>query len=204
MKRLIKKLKSKLKKNKGFTLAELLFSMIILMLSTTIILQCFNLGLSNVIRETRSSEAQLLCSALTSSLQNELTYARDIKVDNSSKVLKTYFSSSRRMGANSTIKLDQGKVIISNGVDADYPLVDRSNYTAKNRGGVAGNDDDSYFLKAFWDGGIKWNETNQVFEVTIWVDDATKAAITDATVAKKQALAYSHFVVKPLAGVVLE
>ena len=204
MKRLIKKLKTKLKKNKGFTLAELLFSMIILMLSTTIILQCFNLGLSNVIRETRASEAQLLCSALTSSLQNELTYARDIKVDNSSKVLKTYFSSSRRMGANSSIKLDGGKIFISNGVDADYPLVDKVNYTAKNRGGVAAADDDTYFLKAFLNGGIKWNETNQVFEITLWVDDASKATITDADTAKKQALAYSHFVVKPLAGVTLE
>ncbi len=195
MKNIAKKIKSKLSKRKGFTLAELLFSILILMLSTTIIIQCFNLGLRNVVRETRASEAQLLCSALSSSLQNELTYARDIKVSGDN--LDTYFSSSRRMGAESQIFSDvNGELKIKNGSGEEYPLVAKSNYTSKNRsGGVGGGD---YFLKAYLkNNSIQWDSTNQVFNVTIWVDDASKPALS-ADAAEKSALAYSQFSVKPL------
>ncbi len=200
MKNLVEKCKTKLSKSKGFTLVELLFSIIILMLSTTVILQCFNLGLGNVIRETRASEAQLLCSALTSSLQNELTYARDIKVTDGK--LDTYFSSSRRMGDNSQIYVDNGEIKIkikgsTNPKDV-YPLVASSNYTAQNRAGVSG---EGYFLKAYLkENAIYYDSEKNVFNVIIWVDDANKAALS-ADEAKNKALAYSQFSVKPLAPV---
>ena len=197
MKKLANKLKTKLSESKGFTLAELLFSMIILMLSTMIIIQCFNLGVGNVVRETRASEAQLLCSALTSSLQNELTYARDIEV--SGGKLTTYFSSSRRMGAGCSIDPTGGEIKITNGTDV-YPLVARSNYTAAERAAVSGSG--TYFLKAYLnDDSIQWDGTK--FNVTIWVDDASKGALTAAQ-AKTKALAYSQFSVKPLVGVATE
>lgn len=206
MRNLVKKLKTKLSKSKGFTLVELLFSIIILMLSTTVIIQCFNLGLGNVIKETRASEAQLLCSALTSSIQNELTYARDIKITDGK--LDTYFSSSRRMGDNCQIVVIDGEIKIKeNGADPEnpddakkiYPLVASANYKAKNRAGVK---QDGYFLKAYLENdSIKWNSTTNVFDVTIWVDDAAKDPIASATEAEKSALAYSHFSVKPLAPV---
>lgn len=187
-------LKRKLKKNKGFTLVELLFSMLILMLSTTVIIQCFNLGIGNVIKETRASEAQLLCSALSSSLQNELTYARNIEVKDGK--LDTYFSSSRRMGDKSSIIIVDGEIKIQSGSDI-YPLVASANYTAKDRAGVGG---DGYFLKAYLGDGIVWDSTKGVFNVTVWVDDAGKTELTPDD-AKKIALAYSEFSVKPLAGV---
>ncbi|MBE5825398.1 MAG: hypothetical protein E7307_02060 [Butyrivibrio sp.] len=211
MKNEFKKLKKKLSKRGGFTLVELLFSILILMLSTTIIIQCFNLGLGNVVKETRSSEAQLLCSALTSSLQNELTYARDITITDGK--LDTYFSSSRRMGVGSKIIFQDGDATVTNGGEIKiqsvisqggvttttvYPLVASSNYTAANRAGVSNS---GYFLKAYLDGGaIQWDNTNQVFIITLWVDDGSKPALS-ATDAQTKALAYSQFRVKPLAGV---
>ncbi len=211
MRNVVKKLKIKLSESKGFSFAELLFAVLILMLSTTIIIQCFNLGVGNVVKETRASEAQLLCSALTSSLQNELTYARDIEISGNS--LDTYFSSSRRMGANSKIIFQDGDTTVANGGEIKiqsvttqdgattttvYPLVAGSNYTAANRAGSGGS---GYFLKAYLDGGaIQWDNTNQVFIITLWVDDGSKPALS-ATDAQTKALAYSQFRVKPLAGV---
>ncbi len=195
MKNVLGKLKKKLLKRGGFTFAELLFSVLILMLSTTIIIQCFNLGLGNVVKETRASEAQLLCSALTSSIQNELTYARDITITDGK--LDTYFSSSRRMGTDSRLILVNGELKIQSGSDI-YPLVAGANYYADNRAGVNSS---GYFLKAYLrDGSIQWDSTNEVFKVTLWVDDATKSELT-ADAAKTGALAYSEFSVKPLAGV---
>ncbi len=195
MKNIAKKIKSKLKNSKGFTIVELLFSVIILMLSTSVIIQCFNLGVGNVVKETRASEAQLLCSALASSLQNELTYARDIEIE--SGKLKTYFSSSRRMGEGSRIVVDSnGEIIITNALNETYPLVTKTNYTATNRAAVKSSS--TYFLKAYLDGNaIQWSNTDQVFTVTLWVDDASKGALTAAQ-AKTQALAYTQFRVKPL------
>ncbi len=201
MKNSLKKLKSKLKNSKGFSMVELLFSILILMLSTTVIIQCFNLGIGNVIRETRASEAQLLCSALTSSLQNELTYARDIKVEGSGAncKLKTYFSSSRRMGADSMIFVDgNGEIKIQSGAGEIYPLVASTNYTAKNRAGV--NDGSTYFLKAHLaNDAIQWSEGEGVFNVTLWVDDPNHPVGLDD--AEGKALAYAHFSVKPLSGI---
>lgn len=208
MNKLLKRLKTKLSKSKGFTLTELLFSIIILMLSTSLIIQCFNLGIANVIRETRASEAQLLCSALTASIQNELTYAKDIKLSTDKTKLDTYFSSSRRMGANSEIIVDNGEIKIRLKDSSDekdkYPIVASSNYKAKNRAGVGGNsDEDKYFLKAYlYNNGIQWD--GEVFHVILWVDDASNNwSTTDDTApaaAKEKALAYSEFSVKPLAG----
>jgi type II secretory pathway pseudopilin PulG len=200
MKNLIKRLRKRIKRSKGFTLVEVLFSILILMLSTTVILQCFNLGMGHFISQTRSSEAQLLCSALTSSLQNELTYARDIKITDGK--LDTYFSSSRRMGEGSQIIVENGevKIKIKGSTDPDdiYPLVASSNYLAKNRKGADGS---GYFLKAYLkDNAITWDGTNNSFNITIWVDDANKAALT-ADEAEDHALAYSSFSVKPLATV---
>ena len=200
MKNVIRRLRKRIKRSKGFTLVEVLFSILILMLSTTVILQCFNLGMGHFISQTRSSEAQLLCSALTSSLQNELTYARDIKITDGK--LDTYFSSSRRMGEGSQIVVENGevKIKIKGSTDPDdiYPLVASSNYLAKNRKGADGS---GYFLKAYLkDNAITWDGTNNSFNITIWVDDANKAALT-ADEAKDHALAYSSFSVKPLATV---
>ena len=130
----------------------------VLAVPTTIIIQCFNLGLGNVVKETRSSEAQLLCSALTSSLQNELTYARDIIITDGE--LDTYFSSSRRMGSNSKIVPDGGEIKIQSGSEL-YPLVAGANYYAENRAGVKST---GYFLKAYLrNDAIQWDSTNGVF-----------------------------------------
>ena len=196
MLKISRNLKKILLKNKGFTLVEVLLSLIILMLSTTIIIQCFNLGMANVIKQTRSSQAQLLCSALTSSLQNELTYARDIKLTR--EKLDTYYSSSRGMGENCRIVVNSGEIKIKSG-DNEYPLVSSANYLATNRAGV---NQGEYFLKAYL-AEIKWidDDNEKGFDVIIWVDDGSRVVPLTADEAEETALAYSHFRVKPLAPV---
>ncbi|MBE5842578.1 MAG: hypothetical protein E7302_00205 [Butyrivibrio sp.] len=197
MKKTIWKVRRKLHSCKAFSLVELLFSILILMLSTTVIIQCFNLGVGNFVRETRASEAQLLCSALATSIQNELSYAQDIKIDGSGK-LESYYSCARRMGSGSKIIVDDGQLFItSDDVTDAYPLVAPSNYTASNRAGVKGGG--KFFIAYLKDNAIEWNASKKVFEVTIWVDDATKAPLS-ADAAKDNALAYSKFCVKPMAG----
>ena len=161
------------------------------MLSTTIIIQCFNLGLGNVVKETRASEAQLLCSALTSSIQNELTYAKDVKV--SGGKLTTYFSSARKMGPGCTIIVDGGEIKISNGTEK-YALVDKANYSSANRSGAGGT---GQFLTAYLS-DITWD--GKAFNVTLWVCDS-KNLIADADTAEDGALAFSKFSVIPLSGV---
>ena len=205
MKSVVKKIKTKLSEGKGFTFAELLFSILILMLSTTIIIQCFNLGLKNIVRETRASEAQLLCSALTSSIQNELTYARDVKLttdEDGKKYLDTYFSSARRMGANSRIRVYEGEIYITNKGKTDtinleedipnkvvYPLVESANYKADHRAGVGSG---GKFLTANM-ADIQYDSAKGLFYVSLWVDDGTDT--------EENALAYSKFSVKPLVAV---
>lgn len=199
MKKFVFLIRKKLHKGSGFSLVEMLFTILILMLSTTIIIQCFGLGTGNFVRETRASEAQLLCSSLTASIQNELTFAQDIELDGNT--LKSYFSSSRRMGEKCSIAVDdKGEVVINKkGEDGNiidtYPLVASANYSADNRAGVAGG---GFFLKAGMD-SITWDSSKKQFLVKIWVDDAND--IHDVTGAKTGSLAYSEFSVRPVGTV---
>jgi hypothetical protein len=167
------------------------------MLSTVVIIQCCNLGVWNVIKETRASEAQLLCSALTTSLQNELTYARDVEIE--SNMLKTYFSSSRRMGEGSQILVQSGEIKIKTAKGDESPLVASTNYTSKGRTGVR-ETGGGYFLQAHLaNNGVAWDVTNGVFNVTLWVDDPNNPVSLDD--AQANALAYAQFSVKPIVGV---
>ncbi len=202
-----KKIINKIKKNKaGFSLVELLFSMLILMLSTSTIIMCFNLGYGQFINVTKSSEAQLLCSSLATSLQNELSYAQQVRTFGSDII---YFSNARKMGDNCSIHVmkkresgkwadstDGGEIFIMKTVINDdgskeyeiYPLVASSNYSASNRVGVSESSND--FLVAYLD--LDYN-TDGLFEVKLWIGDDNHTTDTNA-------LAKSEFKVRPTGG----
>ncbi len=201
MKKFVFLIRKKLHQGSGFSLVEMLFTILILMLSTTIIIQCFGLGTGNFVRETRASEAQLLCSSLTSSIQNELTFAQDIELDGNT--LKSYFSSSRRMGEKCSIVVENGEIVIKKdpsvllaGEDGTYPLVASANYASDNRAGVSSGGE---FLRAGME-TITWDTSKKQFTVKIWVDDA-KNVHGSFDEAKAGALAFSEFSVRPVGTV---
>ena len=202
----------KLKKNRsGFSLVELLFSILILMLSTTVIIQCFNLGIGNFVKVTQASEAQLLCSSLSTAIQNELTYAQDVRVEGD-KI--TYFSNARRMGDYCSLRVAKndggwtidddagGEIIIvqdlpngdgtlpnDDGTKKSkyYPLVSPASYSAQNRAGVSSARED--FLLAFMD--LKYDDGK--FAVDLWIGDSNHPT-------KDAALATAKFSVLPIGG----
>ena len=201
MKKFVFLIRKKLHKGSGFSLVEMLFTILILMLSTTIIIQCFGLGTGNFVRETRASEAQLLCSSLTASIQNELTFAQDIELEGTN--LKSYFSNSRRMGESCSIVVNNGEIMIQkpdpdnpSGDPLTYPLVASANYASDNRAGVSSGGE---FLRAGME-TITWDTSKKQFTVKIWVDDA-KNVHDSFDAAKAGALAFSEFSVRPVGTV---
>ena len=66
---------NKLKQNNGFTISELLVATIILLLTSGMLITCIQLGLKQLYKQTAESEAQMLCTMLSTAVQDELTYA---------------------------------------------------------------------------------------------------------------------------------
>lgn len=73
------KLVRKLKQNNGFTLSELLIATLILLLTSAMLVVCIQLGLKQLYKQTQDSEAQMLCTMLSTAIQDELTYASEIE-----------------------------------------------------------------------------------------------------------------------------
>ena len=76
-------LKKKLKQNKGFSFAELLVATIILLLTSGMLVVCIQLGMKQLYKQTQDSEAQMLCTTLSTAIQDELTYASEVSVSSS-------------------------------------------------------------------------------------------------------------------------
>ncbi|MBO6155747.1 MAG: InlB B-repeat-containing protein [Lachnospiraceae bacterium] len=65
----------KIKQNSGFTISELLVATLILLLTSAMLVTCIRLGLKQLYQQTEESEAQMLCTMLSTAVQDELTYA---------------------------------------------------------------------------------------------------------------------------------
>lgn len=65
----------KVKQNKGFTLSELLAATVILLLVSGMLTTCILLGMKQLDKETQESEAQMLCTMLSTAVQDELSFA---------------------------------------------------------------------------------------------------------------------------------
>ena len=80
----MKKCDRKLKQNSGFTISELLIATLILLLTSAMLVTCIRLGLKQLYQQTEESEAQMLCTMLSTAVQDELTYAANPQMQDTS------------------------------------------------------------------------------------------------------------------------
>lgn len=73
----------KLRARGGFSLSEMLACTLILLLSTTVIMETMSLAASQMRSRTRDSEADMLCGLLAQAVQNRLTCALGCVTDGS-------------------------------------------------------------------------------------------------------------------------
>ena len=103
------KIRKKLKSRRGFTLAEMLIAMLIVLMVAAVVAEGIPVAANALDKVQEASNAQLLLSTTMTALREELSMARDIQV--SGKTI-TYTNS---MGLKSQIGLgdgDDGKVIM--------------------------------------------------------------------------------------------
>ena len=80
----MEKREKKLKQNSGFTIGELLVATLILLLTSAMLVTCIRLGLKQLYVQTEDSDAQMLCTMLSTAVQDELTYAQNPQVKDTS------------------------------------------------------------------------------------------------------------------------
>ena len=122
---IIKRIKNKLKSHQGFTLAELLMTTLIMMIATGMITQTLDLALKQFQKSTQISEAHTLCSALSTYVDGELTYATmDGSKLTGDKVV--FDSDGHGLGAGSffAIKTTSGSTPVGNNTTAVGKLVE--------------------------------------------------------------------------------
>ena len=76
----------KLKDKKGLTLVEMLCTVAILVLVSMVMVLGVQLGVRSYAKSVSYSEAQVLCSTLTTTISDELRYSGTLKVDGSGNV----------------------------------------------------------------------------------------------------------------------
>ncbi len=87
---LLNDFKKKNHRDQGFTITEVLAATIILGLSMTIVTTAIILAYNRFYRQVEASQAQELCASLCTSIQDELTYASDVKYGSGDEVLSFY------------------------------------------------------------------------------------------------------------------
>lgn len=87
---LLNDIKKKIHRDQGFTITEVLAATIILGLSMTIVTTAIILAYNRFYRQVEASQAQELCASLCTSIQDELTYASDVKYGSGDEVLSFY------------------------------------------------------------------------------------------------------------------
>ncbi|MBE5896676.1 MAG: hypothetical protein E7281_02830 [Lachnospiraceae bacterium] len=122
----------KLKQNSGFTLSELLIATLILLLTSAMLVTCIRLGLKQLYQQTEESEAQMLCTMLSTAVQDELTYAGNPQMQDTTAGKLLLFD---RDGAPNKV----GFYMASN-VDSDEPdyvaITDDSDFAKVNLGQI--------------------------------------------------------------------
>ena len=102
--------------NKGFTLVEMLCTIVLILLISALVVTGVQLGVKSYHRSISDSEAQVLCSTLTTAISDELRYAGTVHLTGESQTYDmTQFSFfSKRYGdyAAFTVNSD-GQVLLS-------------------------------------------------------------------------------------------
>ena len=109
MKRIVRKLKS----TAGFTLAETLLAVVILLLASSVVAAGMPAALNAYKNAIDAANAQVLLSSTVAALRSELTYAREVDVNETDKAV-TYYSTSTGM---------KSKIFLSNGEGEEVGVV---------------------------------------------------------------------------------
>ena len=145
----------KLKSRAGMTLVELLCVVAILVLVSAMMATGIQLGARSYRQSVTYSDAQMLCSTLTTAVGDELRYARDIESDNS-------FFSSR--GDNCSLIVTEGHLVMqqTDGSETQsFPLVPEALYAH----GIQIAD-------------FTMTPENGIFTVTLVISDSAGTALT--------------------------
>lgn len=162
----MKKMLNKLKSRKGFTLVELLVTIVVMLLVTEIISMTIQLATRYYTQSVRNSESQTICAALSEAVQDELQYATKVQPlplgtpadENGYYASYTYYSRARQHGSSCELVCgDDGKIYVRK-ADKDYALVGSETYT--------------YGMKAELD--CRWNKDGY-FSVELKVMDGDQA-----------------------------
>lgn len=166
-----------IKKNrKGFTLIEMLATLVIVVLFTMLMTTFMDLSSKYFHNTVKDADAQTLASTLTNAVEDELRYATNIEIDASVEPNYTYFSTSLGLGKGCVLKHDkqfvngeERYIIVIDGPKGKYPLINYGSYV--------------YDANAYID--AKFVEDK--FDITITIKDANEKEICN-----------SKFVVVPL------
>lgn len=177
--RIWNKARERLTARRGFTLAELLIAVLILLLATTVIASMMTLAARHYRNEMQQTKAELLCSTLSSSVQNELTYAGHVRAENG----VILFDSHARSGTGCRFMIyDNGTYSDVSDAPTAAGRVDLRQ-TEGNPDFPAYNDRydlplvDDAFYRSGGDGvkaglGLSWDESAERFHVAVTVWDA--------------------------------
>lgn len=103
--------------NKGFTLVEMLCTIVIILLISALVVTGVQLGVRSYHRSISDSEAQVLCSTLTTAISDELRYAGTVHLTGGTRTTydMTQFSFfSQRYGDNAAFTVNSdGQVLLS-------------------------------------------------------------------------------------------
>ena len=120
----------------GFSLTEMLASLVIVVLLSGVVSVAIAFGSKQYVRSLQVSEGNVLCSTLESAIRNELTYSDSVRADSSGQVEFTSVSYARNVGDTPYWHLGDrdGHVVLLRGSIAEPLLPD----TAYANGLVAG------------------------------------------------------------------
>ena len=134
---------------KGMSIIELLSAIIVIILVTAVLVTGVRLGVKAYTKSVSMSEAQILCTTLTTVVSDELRHTGTINTDSNGKVINFFIHGK---GLGSFGQDDEGRVTIGG-----EPVLSKSSYP--------------YGLKA--EVAVAMNTTQKIFNVDVTVKSKT-------------------------------
>ena len=161
---------------KGFTLVEMLVAMIVMLLATALATLAIDVSSSALTTQTREAEAQTLCSTLCTAICDELRMGKNFapSAEEGAAADFTYFSLSRKFGADSRIiNEESGKIMVKTS-EGNFGIVPATAYTHNTKAKCS----------------MQYNEADQTVKgmVVVYIEKG----------GTEQVLAQSSFTVEPM------
>lgn len=176
IRKLMKKIQKRIRRsgNKGFSFAEMLFAVLILLLASQLIAESMRLAAAHYIDYTNHAHAQMIMSTLSDFVRSEMATASEI--DDSTDDI-TFFDGSGLIGGRCKIVTDGKDLYMQNVKDSDkkyYPIVGMD-------GGSAHDYAEELDVDATFDISKEPTKTdpNWTFELSIEVSDKKGKSLTN-------------------------